>query len=108
MIKPPRELVLLGTAERALAEAQTVDEIKAIRDKAEAVRAYAQTARLGLELHNLAAELKLRAERKAGQILARAKLGGGADSRPAPSLSRITAGFFGKETAAETEGGCSV
>ncbi len=35
----PRELVLLDRAEKALAEATTIDEITDVRDKSEAVRA---------------------------------------------------------------------
>ena len=69
MPKNPRELVLLDKASRALAQASTVDEIKDIRDKAEAARKYAQSAKLGLDIQNYAAEIKLRAERKVGELL---------------------------------------
>ena len=48
-----------------------------VRDKAEAVRTYVQNAKLGLDLQNQAAELKIRAERKAGRLLAKMKLRGG-------------------------------
>ena len=73
----PTELALLGTASRALAEANTIDEIKDIRDKAEAVRSYARSAALGLQVQNHAAEVKLRAERKAGRMLHDLRLRGG-------------------------------
>lgn len=73
----PRQLVLLGQAQRALAEATSLDEIKDIRDKAEAARKYVESARLGLKLQNHAAEVKLRAERRAGQLLSRLNLPGG-------------------------------
>lgn len=73
----PNELVVLDEAFRRLSEVKTLDEIKAIRDKAEAVRSYAQSAKLGLELQNIAAELKLRAERKARDLLSTLKLRGG-------------------------------
>lgn len=41
-----------------------------IRDKAEALRVYVKAAAAGLEAANAAAEIKLRAERKAGEMLA--------------------------------------
>jgi hypothetical protein len=71
------ELVLLDQAGQALAEARSLDEIKTIRDKAEAVRKYAQSASLGLDVQNRAAEVKLRAERQAGKLLSQLMLRGG-------------------------------
>jgi hypothetical protein len=71
------ELVLLDQAGQALAEAQSFDKIKEIRDKAEAVRKYAQSASLGLGIQNRAAEVKLRAERQAGKLLTQMTLRGG-------------------------------
>jgi hypothetical protein len=71
------ELTLLDQAGQALAEAQSFDQIKEIRDKAEAVRKYAQSASLGLDIQNRAAEVKLRAERQAGKLLAQMTLRGG-------------------------------
>lgn len=71
------ELALLGQAGQALAEARSFDEIKDIRDKAEAVRKYAQSASLGLDIQNRAAEVKLRAERQAGKLLRQMVLRGG-------------------------------
>lgn len=72
-----RELAILDQASRMLAEATSLDDVKAIRDKAEAARTYARAAQLGLDLQNRAAELKLRAERKAGEFLTSLKLRGG-------------------------------
>ena len=71
------ELTVLRKAIQALAQAKTLDEIKLVRDKAEAARKYAQSAAMGLQIQNYAAELKLRAERKAGRILAELPLRGG-------------------------------
>lgn len=62
-------LLKLEEASRYLAEVKSVDEVKDIRDKAEAMRVYAKQARLGLESQNYAAEIKLRAERRAGELL---------------------------------------
>lgn len=72
-----RQLALLSRATKALAEAQTFDEIRTVRDRAEAVRHYARSASLSLDLQNQAAEIKLRAERKAGKLLADLALRGG-------------------------------
>lgn len=63
-------LAKLSAATRALAEARTLDQVKHIMDVAEAARTYARAAKLGLEAANHAAEVKLRAERKAGELLA--------------------------------------
>lgn len=65
----PRELALLSTARQALAEARTIHEVKDIRDKAEAVRMYLRAAGESLEAQNAAAEVKLWAERRGGEML---------------------------------------
>lgn len=57
-------------ARQMLADAKTMDDILHIRDIAEAARVYAQAAKLGLENQNEAAEIKIRAERKIGEMLA--------------------------------------
>jgi hypothetical protein len=67
----------LNEALRALEETSSLMDIKAIRDNAEAIRTYAQAARKGIEYRNRAAELRLRAERKAGRILSTLNLRGG-------------------------------
>jgi hypothetical protein len=65
----PRELALLSESLRLLAEATTIDEIKNIRDKAEALRAYAKQHSEGLEIQNAAAEVRIRAERRGGELI---------------------------------------
>ena len=62
-------LARLELACRLLAEARRLDEVKAVVDLAEAARVYARQARLGLEAQNDAAEVRLRAERRAGELL---------------------------------------
>jgi len=62
-------IIKLEEAARTLAELKSVDEVKSIRDKAEVMRVYVKQAKLGLESQNYAAEIKLRAERRAGELL---------------------------------------
>jgi DNA modification methylase len=64
-----KSLQNISKARQMLAEAKTLDDVLMIRDKAEAVRVYAAAAKLGLESQNEAAEIKIRAERKAGELL---------------------------------------
>lgn len=59
----------LDRARAALAEARTLGEVKKIRDVAEAARTYAKAAHKTREILNYAGEIKLLAERKAGEIL---------------------------------------
>ncbi|MBA7682493.1 hypothetical protein ES703_90843 [subsurface metagenome] len=59
----------MSRARQALALAKSIDEVKDIRDKAEALRAYAKQVGMGLEMQNECAEIKLRAERRAGEML---------------------------------------
>jgi N6-adenosine-specific RNA methylase IME4 len=78
MDEQSRQLALLSTAKTALAEANTIAEVKTIRDKAEAIRLYAKAQGDCLEIQNYAAEVKIRAERKAGELLAEIPKNGGA------------------------------
>ena len=75
----PRDLVLLSKAERAIIEANTLDEVKDILDRATAVKAYAKKAQLGQKIVVEAAAIKLRAERRLGEMMQMVKL---ADSAP--------------------------
>lgn len=63
------QLVKFEAAKQALEVARTVDEVKSVRDKAEALRLYMKQAGESLEMQNAVAEIKLRAERKAGELL---------------------------------------
>lgn len=74
-------LMKLEGATRMLAEARTLDEVLHVKDIAQAAAEYARAARLGLEAQNHAAEIKLRAERKAGELLKGLERGGGGDRK---------------------------
>jgi hypothetical protein len=63
---------------RALAAASQVDEAKDIRDKAEAIRAYARQAG-NLELEQQAMKIRLHAERRVGELLKEAAANGQRD-----------------------------
>ncbi|MGO9121233.1 MAG: DNA-methyltransferase [Desulfomonilaceae bacterium] len=62
-------LIHFNRARRELELATTVDEVKQVRDRAEAMRVYARQAQYSLEMQNMCAEIKLRAERKLGELL---------------------------------------
>ena len=63
-------LLLFDRARAALAEAYAVDEVKDIRDQAAALQAYYRQRDGSLEMANQCAEIKIRAERRLGELLA--------------------------------------
>jgi len=62
-----QELIRYDAMCRAIAEAYEVDEVKDLRDKALAIETYARQAR-NTEAERQACEIRLRAERKWGQL----------------------------------------
>jgi len=75
--------MLIGRARKALAEAKTLGEVKAVRDMGQAAIQWAKSRReVGLEAQNDAAEIVLEAERRLGDMLAEMQKAPGAKGNP--------------------------
>jgi hypothetical protein len=89
---------------RSIAEAYAVDEVKNIRDKAMALEVYTRQA-LNVEAERQACEIRLRAERRPGQLLKQREKAKGAAQ---PGVGRKgAAGMPSSDTTALSELGIS-
>lgn len=73
---------------RAIEAAYRVDEVKDIRDKARALEIYAQQAQ-NVEAERRACEIRLRAERRAGELLRHTQKAAGAKGNPGGRGAKI-------------------
>ena len=88
-----QQLVRFDAARHALAEARSVDEVKDVRDRAEALRLYMKQAGHGLEMQNDVAEIKLRAERvKARRMMEKAGLAHKGDGKDVDHIRPLKSG----------------
>jgi hypothetical protein len=62
-------LITIDAALQALASATTPDELITLANRAAALQVYARRAKLGMVAQNRCAEIRLRAERKLGELL---------------------------------------
>jgi DNA repair exonuclease SbcCD ATPase subunit len=76
VLKPEPQMIRYEAACRALAEAKAVDEVQDVRSKADAMRIYGMQAK-NKSLEVDAAEIRIRAERRLGELLAEQKAGDG-------------------------------
>jgi hypothetical protein len=70
---------------RAIAQAYEVDEVKDIRDKAQAIEIYSRQAK-NVEAERQACEIRLRAERRCGQLLKEREKAKGGDHGGKPRI----------------------
>lgn len=69
MTEQLNKLTVLDEASKLLAEIKTVDDARHLMGRAEAARAYAKEIKMGFDVQNTAAEIKIRAQREAGRVL---------------------------------------
>jgi hypothetical protein len=67
--KDPPKLISLDDAKKLLAAAKKPEDVKAIRDQAQALQTYARQRKESLATLNLYGEIKLRGERRLGEIV---------------------------------------
>jgi len=62
-------LVKLDAFQQALVEAKTIEEVKGLRNQADVFTQWLRKQRAGLSAQNAGAEMKLRADRRLGEML---------------------------------------
>jgi protein gp37 len=87
-------LVFFDQARMMLEKAVSIDQVKDIRDKAEALRLYARQQKDSGEMQQHCAEIKIRAERRAWELLAEQSLNGG-DRKSESHDGRVKLGDLG-------------
>src|SRR4051794_7643282 len=87
-----RELTLLSRAQRALAEARTVDEFKDVRDLAEAARGYARRQKFAHDVLLEVACLTILAEYGLGKALSQIELAKAAPGNQYARMDRFQNG----------------
>lgn len=81
------ELTKWNEARTAIEKCKSFDEVKNIRDKMEALRQYAKQAGESLEMQNNISEIKLRAERRAGEMLKESEITSGRPKNNGDTMS---------------------
>ena len=77
IISPSNAMIALAGLRSKLDHCPDLEQIHDLRDRAETIRHYAKAVAMGLEVQNEAAEVKLRCERQAGEILTELHFQGG-------------------------------
>lgn len=83
------QLIHYDAAFKELMAAESVDEVKEIRDKAIALEAYAKQA-MNTDMERAAVNIRIRAERKAGQMLKDLNPGRGGNNNPEGSNQHVS------------------
>jgi hypothetical protein len=96
----PDSLLQLDRLRQEIEAAQSIPDVKDLRDKAEAIRHYLQQADQSLAVLNAVAELKIRAERRAGQLLL--DMGKNQGGKPIANASHDARGYDSAENNAQT------
>lgn len=90
------QLSWFNRAYSLLLKCDRIDEIKNLRDKALALQSYLKQSRQSLEMQNMAAEIRIRSERRGGQILSDMDLNPGGQAEHKSYLSRQSTGKIPK------------